>query len=322
MDAASTLPSPSRFLAYEDVNESKDLDEYSPEIVDFMLEMESKTLATAQYMERQTEITWKLRKTLVMWLIEVHAEYDLRPETLYLAINILDRVSARRIISRHSYQLLGLTALWIAAKYEENHGRVPNLKNLMYICCNTYHENEFALMEQAILRDLSFMVGHPTAESFLKAELRYSNASLADGTQPSSPHPVLRIIARLIMEVTLLHKRFLSYRPSLVARASLTMAEVIMGVTAPYDPNCNWTAHAGTNALNLQQPDRANFFQLVSFNQVSGGISVSNTDPIIAKIMSHLEDCISHIPKQILDKYSHGKFMNVGLHIMKWIDAR
>lgn len=63
-----------------------------------------------------------MRKTLVLWMIEVHKEYHLRPETLYLAVNILDRFCSMDLIERHNFQLLGTTALWVAAKYEENHG--------------------------------------------------------------------------------------------------------------------------------------------------------------------------------------------------------
>jgi hypothetical protein len=316
-------------------------------------------------MERQTEITWKLRKTLVTWLIEVHAEYDLRPETLYLAINYLDRVSQRRNVSRQSYQLLGTTALWIAAKYEENHGKVPTLKNLMYICCNMHKEAEFVAMEQGILRDLDFVMGHPTAESYLKAECRFrsinsrvstnsvdslrhcfasrllpsisnqleasaqaaaGSPSVLLGLQKSSS-ALIRVVSRFAMELTLVHKRFLSYRPSLIARASLLIAEIIVGLIAPYHHQCQWSSRCTVNLFETQQDGFAGLSALAKFQQLvsytpSGHLSVTTVDPVVAKILAHLDDCLLCLPKQILEKYKADKFMNIGLHITSWIENR
>lgn len=70
----------------------------------------------------QKHISWKMRKTLVIWLMEVHKEYSLRPETLHLAINFIDRFCSSQLMDKFKYQLLGIVCLWIAAKYEENHG--------------------------------------------------------------------------------------------------------------------------------------------------------------------------------------------------------
>ncbi|KAJ3329568.1 hypothetical protein HDU76_007614 [Blyttiomyces sp. JEL0837] len=269
--STSTATSTSRFDTFEDLVDSNEADEYGPEIAEFMREMELLTMSATSYMDRQVEITWKLRKTLVIWMIEVHAEYDLRPETLYLAVNYLDRVCSKRVITKQQYQLLGITSLWVAAKYEENHGRVPTLKNLIYICCGTYQEREFILMEQIILGELNFTMGHPTAESFLKAHCKY----LRDVA------PVSRALARLIMEVTLVHKRFLAYRPSLVATASLIMAEALQ-------------AHR----------------------------YYAHSDPVLARVLSNLEDCLSHPPKQIVEKYKSGRYLHVGMNLKSWMDAK
>ncbi|KAJ3415978.1 G2/mitotic-specific cyclin [Chytridiales sp. JEL 0842] len=222
--SSSTAPSVDpaallNFETYEDVFESVETEEYAQEIMEFMKEMELKTLPSNSYMDHQKEITWKLRKTLVIWLIEIHTEYDLRPETLFLSINLLDRVCSKRSMTKHDYQLLGITSLWVASKYEENHGRVPSLKNLIYISCNVFTEKDFIAMEQMILSDLSFDLGHPTAEAFLRVHVK----SLGGVSTRS------RAIARYILEMTLLHRRFLGYRPSMLATASLMLADVISG---------------------------------------------------------------------------------------------
>ena len=70
-------------------------------------------------MANQTEINSKMRKILIDWLIDVHLKYRLLPETLFIAINLIDRYAQRTTITRRKYQLVGVTCLMIAAKYEE-----------------------------------------------------------------------------------------------------------------------------------------------------------------------------------------------------------
>jgi hypothetical protein len=116
-----------------------------------------------------------MRRLLILWLIEVHAQYNLKEETLFLTVNLLDRMASKVHIPRQQYQLVGLAALWIAAKYEENHGRVPTLKNLSYISCKTFQNRDILAMERMILNHLHFDLGSPSCESFLKAQCAHAS---------------------------------------------------------------------------------------------------------------------------------------------------
>lgn len=60
-----------------------------------------------------------MRMILIDWLIEVHRKFDLNPETLYLTINIVDRFLSLKQIRRRELQLVGISAMLIASKYEE-----------------------------------------------------------------------------------------------------------------------------------------------------------------------------------------------------------
>jgi hypothetical protein len=60
-----------------------------------------------------------MRSTLIDWLLQVHMRYHMLPETLWTAINIIDRFLSHRIVSRVKLQLVGVTAMFVAAKYEE-----------------------------------------------------------------------------------------------------------------------------------------------------------------------------------------------------------
>ena len=85
----------------------------------------------------QTEINEKMRSILVSWLIEVHNKFRLLSETLFLTINLIDRyVEKKANISRYDYQLVGITAMFIASKYEEIYA--PEIKDFIYITDNAY----------------------------------------------------------------------------------------------------------------------------------------------------------------------------------------
>lgn len=71
------------------------------------------------YMSLQTDINSKMRSILIDWLVEVHRKFDLMPESLYLTINIVDRYLSMKIVPRRELQLVGISSMLIACKYEE-----------------------------------------------------------------------------------------------------------------------------------------------------------------------------------------------------------
>lgn len=79
----------------------------------------SETLQTdSMYFRCQPDITEHMRAVLLNWLIDVHIKYKLQPETLFVAVHLLDAYLSKRVVSRTQLQLVGITSLWIAAKYE------------------------------------------------------------------------------------------------------------------------------------------------------------------------------------------------------------
>lgn len=66
-------------------------------------------------MRKQPDITSAMRAILVDWLVEVREEYKLRNETLYLAVNYLDRFLSSMSVLRGKLQLVGTAAILLAA---------------------------------------------------------------------------------------------------------------------------------------------------------------------------------------------------------------
>lgn len=170
-------------------------------------------------MSKQQDITWQMRKTLILWLVQVAAEFNLVQDTLYLTINLIDRVASKLQICQAKYQLLGLTCLWIASKSEENHGRVPTISKLKHMCCYTYHEREFIAMEKLVLFQLGFYLGHVSPEQFLCIFYELEQPRLG---------PIVLNLSRYLIELSLVHRKFVGALPSTIARASLNLAHVIL----------------------------------------------------------------------------------------------
>lgn len=97
-------------------------------------------------MVRQTDINEKMRGILVDWIIEVHLRFKLLPETLFLTVNLIDRFLEKTEIMRTRLQLVAVSALLIASKYEEIY--VPELKDFVFISDNAYTKEEIIDMER------------------------------------------------------------------------------------------------------------------------------------------------------------------------------
>lgn len=101
---------------------------------------EAVTSVRPLYMENQPHINERMRSILIDWLVEVHLKFKLVPETLYLTANLIDRFLERQEVSRPKLQLVGVTSLLIASKYEEIYP--PELRDLVYICDRAYTRSE------------------------------------------------------------------------------------------------------------------------------------------------------------------------------------
>ncbi|KAF9941155.1 hypothetical protein BGZ75_004520 [Mortierella antarctica] len=211
--------------------------EYKDEIFEYMKQMERETMAVPEHMDLQPELTWDLRPLLVDFLIEIHNHFNLQPETLYLAMNMMDRYLSKRVVYKKHYQLVGMTSLWISSKYEDSKEKLPSVSQLCKLCSNTYDEAAFITMERHILKTLDYGLGHPTAEAFMKKDLELSGQGQSQSQ--SQEDQVLRHVAQFLMELTMFQRCFLSFGSSTIAASALFLARTICRkpVVVPNDPN-------------------------------------------------------------------------------------
>lgn len=62
-----------------------------------------------------------MRSVLVDWLVDVHLKAKLHTETLFLAVNILDRYLCKAEVTREDLQLSGICALLVRTVIVSRH---------------------------------------------------------------------------------------------------------------------------------------------------------------------------------------------------------
>merc|ERR1712012_908414 len=198
----------------DDVENPQLVVEYVNEIYAYMRYLEDKQSISEEYLSHvKSTIMPKMRAVLVDWLIQVHQQFNLLQETLYLTIAVLDsflQVHASKV-ERKQLQLVGVAAMFIASKYEEMYA--PEIGDFVYITDRAYTESQIREMEMRILDTLGFDLGRPLPLHFLRHNSKAGNVDALTHT-----------MAKYIMELTLVEYKMAHWKPSLVAASALALS--------------------------------------------------------------------------------------------------
>ncbi|KAK9282256.1 hypothetical protein L1049_005170 [Liquidambar formosana] len=203
---------------------------YASEIYSNLRVAELTRRLCSNFMERvQRDITQSMRGILVDWLVEVSEEYKLVPDTLYLTVYLIDSFLSENYIERQRLQLLGITCMLIASKYEEI--CAPRVEEFCFITDNTYTRGEVLELESRVLNYLRFQIFAPTSKTFLRRFLRAAQASY------KSPSLELEYLANYLAELTLINYGFLSLLPSVIAASAVFLARWTLDQSGhPWNP--------------------------------------------------------------------------------------
>lgn len=203
---------------------------YALDIYNYKRSTELERRPSTIYMETlQKDVTPNMRGILVDWLVEVSEEYKLVPDTLYLTVNLIDRFLSQKFIEKQRLQLLGVTCMLIASKYEEI--CPPRVEEFCFITDNTYTSLEVLKMESQVLNLLHFQLSVPTIKTFLR---RFVQAAQVSSEVPSVE---VEYLANYLAELTLVEYSFLKFLPSLMAASAVLLAR--------------WTLNQSDNPWNL-----------------------------------------------------------------------
>nr|DBA31711.1 TPA: hypothetical protein GDO54_007500 [Pyxicephalus adspersus] len=200
----------------EDCGNPQLCSEYVMDIYNYLRQLEVQQSIRPKYLEGM-EINERMRAILVDWLVQVSSRFQLLQETLYMGIAIMDRFLQVQPVSRGKLQLVGVTSLFVASKYEEMYS--PEVADFVYITDNAYTASQIREMEMLILRELNFDLGRPLPLHFLR---RASKSCSADAEQHT--------LAKYLMELTLVDYEMVHFPPSEIAASALCLAHKVLGV--------------------------------------------------------------------------------------------
>jgi hypothetical protein len=104
----------------------------------------------------QTQITSSMRSTLLNWLMETSNDLLLKRETFHMSILIIDRFLSLAKMAKKSFQLLGISALFISSKSEEI--SVPRISDFAASTGDYCSPSEIIEMERKIMNTLRWKV--------------------------------------------------------------------------------------------------------------------------------------------------------------------
>ncbi|XP_057503924.1 G2/mitotic-specific cyclin-2-like isoform X1 [Actinidia eriantha] len=199
--------------------------EYIDDIYTYYKRVEGSSCVSPNYMAHQFDINGRMRAILIDWLIEVHYKFELMDETLYLTINLLDRFLAVTPVVRKKLQLVGVTAMLLACKYEEV--LVPVVEDLIVISSNAYSRKEVLEMEKVMVNTLQFNLSVPTPYVFLR---RFLKAAQSDKK--------LELLSFFIIELCLVEYETLKFPPSLLAASAVYTAQCTLSGAKRWSQTC------------------------------------------------------------------------------------
>ena len=142
-------------ISYKEFNSECIPFEYLNEIWISLIEKEKENIYSyTGIIETQKDINSKMRAILVDYLISGQDCFYQKPETLFLAVNLIDRYISHKKILRSKFQLLGISALFISCKYEELFPR--NINDFVSFTGNCSKKEEIFQMEKSIMNLVKF----------------------------------------------------------------------------------------------------------------------------------------------------------------------
>ncbi|KAJ0010759.1 hypothetical protein Pint_34109 [Pistacia integerrima] len=210
--------------------------EYVDDICAYYRKSEISSCVSPDYMDNQTDINEKMRAILIDWLIEVHYKFELMDETLFLTINIIDRFLEKQSVVRKKLQLVGITAMLLACKYEEV--SVPIVEDFVLISDKAYTRKEVLDMEKLMMNTLQFNMSVPTPYVFMR---RFLKAAQSDKK--------LEILSFFNIELCLVEFEMLKFPPSLLAAAAIYTAQCSLYQFKEWTKTSRWHTNYSEDQL-------------------------------------------------------------------------
>ena len=238
-----------------------------------------------------------MRGILTNWLIQVRTRLRLLPETLYLAVNIIDRFLSARVVSLAKLQLVGITCIFLAAKMKEI--VAPSAVNFLYCADSSYTEAEILQAEKYIFKTLEWNMGYQNPIHFLR------RVSKADEYNVHAP-----TVAKYFLEIECVEWRLIAAPPSLLAAASMWLARFMLGNEDWVCPLMVYSLRCWNDVLLYQTPNLAHY----------SSYAESAIIPTANLMINYVLEPVRHL--SFFKKYAATKFMKSSTYVRLWAFER
>lgn len=211
-------------------SENASLSDYLEEILMHYKKEETKYMPSPDYMDFQEELRWAMRSVLIDWIIDVHFKLSLLPETLYLAVNLIDRFLSLRIVTIGKLQLVGVAGLLIASKFEEVAS--PSVETFVVLTDRSFTENEILRAEKYMLHCLDYKINYPSPLNWIR----------------QTENKEIEKMAIIILDSLLPEEAFLKYSSSVLgASAAYCAIKVLSDSTEEIENLYSFTMHSSSD---------------------------------------------------------------------------
>lgn len=191
--------------------------EYSDEIFNYLYTFEKETLPTHNYLldtESDYHIRPEMRAILVDWLVEVHQKFQYTTDTLLLAISLMDRFLSQNKVTVGKLQLLAITSLFVAAKFEEV--KLPKISAYSYLTDGAASSEDIRTAEMYLFDSLDFNINFANPINFMK------RISKVDGYNSDIENTGI-----FLLECATCSPKFINLKPSLTSGMSMYIARKV-----------------------------------------------------------------------------------------------
>jgi len=159
-------------------------------------------------------IPLEMRSLLIDWIISICERLSISDDALYLSIYLIDRFLIASTISSTKIQLVGVTALLIAAKYEEV--LCPDIASFIMLIDHAYTDEDIKRAEKYMLHVLGYKIEYVNPLIFLRRASKANNYEM-----------VSRKMGKYFLEIMMVYPQFLGFSKNVIGSTAMYLSRKI-----------------------------------------------------------------------------------------------
>lgn len=233
-DKFHTIPDGVYNIFEDDCYDDTSFAGYGANILNYMFHAESTFVPNLKEKLEKSNLRPKMRTILIDWMASVHFKFRMQVDTLFLAIDLTDRMLGYAKVEKDELQLLGVTSLFTASKFEEIYP--PDIDDYVFMADGSCTKSEILSLEMVIYKILGFTLWKPLECKFLRIFDKIRSVPTNEDVYPG---------AKFFLEVAKLSDFKHEFLTSQIAAAaylcSLCLVSSNLCFHEPNEPQVVWT---------------------------------------------------------------------------------